>query len=155
MLWSALRCLLLELNAGLYVWNFRQENRKVLAAMAGTASDLQVIIEHYPILEPLASELHVLYEVRHEIVHPATRPGPEADHTPAYLRTLRERGLLMSTRQETDYAWISQLQSHRLFRWAFETVADTVDVLLAHHDVPHEHMPIRDTYREYRTIDAA
>lgn len=155
MLWSALRCLLVELNAGLYLWNFREEYSVRLEALAKATNDVDVICRHYAVPDDLADELRLLLEVRHEIVHPASRPGPEACHTPAYLHVLRERNLLMSTGQEADYVWISQLQSHRLFRWAFETVARTAELLLVAHGIPEAHIPLLQSYRKYLEIDAA
>ena len=74
---------------------------------------------------------------------------------PAYLQPLRDGRLLQSTGHESDYLWIAQLQSHRLFTWAFETVRETVDVLLVNHGVTGFAADgIRASYSEYETLDA-
>jgi hypothetical protein len=155
MLWSALRCLLIELNAGLYLWNIGQENQVRLEALSKSANDVDFINDHYVLPPDLAENLRLLLEVRHEIIHPASRPGPEVSHTPGYLQSLRDRGLLQSTGTEADFTWIAQLQSHRLFRWAFETIANTAELLLREHGIPQDQMPILQSYHKYVEIDAS
>ncbi|MDB5531749.1 MAG: hypothetical protein JWO28_64 [Hyphomicrobiales bacterium] len=132
-LFSALRCLLIELNGLLSAPSPRTE--QVLVALANGANDVQTILKHYSVPVELQERLELLLEVRHKILHPAHRPGPEKHNTPSYLFTLRTAGLLQSTGRDVDYIWISQLQSHKLFRWAFETVRSTVDLLLNSHAV--------------------
>lgn len=133
MLLSALRCLLLELNAGMYG---PVESGDILSQLADKANDVQVVCSNSSVSSELQVRLAPLIEVRHEIVHPAHRPGMEPSNTPTYLKALRDAGLLQSTGTEADYDWLAQLQSHRLFGWAFETVRMTVDVLLAKHVMP-------------------
>lgn len=155
MLWSALRCLLVELNAGLYLWNFGRENQVRLEALSKSVNDVDFICAQYVLPPSLSDDLRLLLEVRHEILHPASRPGPDANHTPGYLQSLRNRDLLQRTGKEIDFTWIAQLQSHRLFRWAFETIAATVEVLLLEHRVPEDEMPLLQSYHRYLEIDAA
>ncbi len=136
MLFSSLRCLLIELNSG-PMWGGSGEPRQaVLADLAVSFNDIAVVRRHYALPAGLSEQLELLLQVRHEILHPAHRPGGEADNTPAYLRPLRELGLLQSTGDDdADYPWISQLRSHRLFKWAFETFRSTVHLLLHEHRV--------------------
>ncbi len=55
-----------------------------------------------------------------------------------------------------DYVWLDQLQSHKLFRWAFETIANTVDVLLVAHNVPQFVADgLRESYTHFTRCDAA
>ncbi len=143
MLFSALRCLLIELNSGM--WG--EPHQAVLDDLAERFNDVKPIVKHYPIPEDLQRHLGLLLQVRHEILHPAHRPGGEADNTPGYLRPLRELKVLQSTGEETDYPWISQLKSHRLFEWSFETIRSTVDLLLREHHV--EPSQARDLMASY------
>jgi hypothetical protein len=131
MLLSALRCLLIELNADIALTG--RANQDLLDELA-ERGELQVIFKHYSISPDLRHRLELLVQVRHEILHPAHRPSGEPGNTPAYLRDLRDANLLESTGTDADYIWLEQLKSHRLFRWAFETVALTVDVLLGYHN---------------------
>ena len=151
-LFSALRCLLIELGAGLPLGKRRPE---VLADLAGSMNEVAIVKKQYPLPEGLSGRLDLLLEVRHEIIHPAHRPGPEPDGTPAYLRELKELGVLQTTGRETDYLWLDQLHSHRLFRWTFETVALTAGVIVTAHRVP-EWMAqaLRSSYYRYTDIDA-
>lgn len=153
-LFSALRCLLIELNAGIFSGSLPRG--PILAQLADAANDVQTILQNYAVPDDLARQLRQLLEVRHEIIHPAHQPGPEPHNTPAYLRSLRDDGLLQSTGKDADYTWISQLQSHRLFRWAFEVVSATVALLLREHDVSaFAEEGLNATYTRYRSIDAA
>jgi hypothetical protein len=131
-LFSALRCLLIELNSGMYSG---VNNDVVLEELAGSGIDSLTLVRHYPVAGPVRKRLHVLTQLRHEILHPAHRPSGERTNTPAYLRALRSQRLLQSTAKAADYIWLAQLQSHKLFRWAFETMALTVDILLGHHKI--------------------
>lgn len=133
LLFSALRCLLIELNAGIYTAS--AERPLELAKLAKSGNDISFIVEHYPIPVDLRKKLELLLQVRHEITHPAHRPSSERNNTPLYLLPLREAGLLNSTGGEIDYIWIDQLKSHKLFEWAFVTLKATVDVLICEHDV--------------------
>lgn len=130
---SAFRCLLIELNAGMY--SDHGPKQDVLAKIAGDTRDIDIAITHYPVPEALEAELLLLWEVRNELVHPAHGPGTDGGMTPVYLVGLRDRKLLNSTGKDPDYTWIEQLKSHRLFRWAFSTIQQTVAVLLAQHNV--------------------
>jgi len=132
MLFSAMRCLLIELNAGLYG---TASNQDVLKELQGRNFDSVVVVRSYRLPSVLRKRLHLLTQVRHEIIHPAHRPGRDRNNTPAYLKTLRRQSLLQSTERASDYIWIEQLKSHRLFRWGFETMALTARAVLAHHTI--------------------
>ncbi|MBK9306016.1 MAG: hypothetical protein IPM58_02750 [Nitrospira sp.] len=155
-LFSALHCLLIELNAGM--WANSHFDKTTLVELAKSGNDVSVIAKCYPTFpDKLRQKLDLLIQVRHEILHPAHRPGPEEkNNTPEYLVSLREAGLLQSTGNDVDYIWLSQLQSHRLFRWAFNIVRDTVDTLLRLHDF-HADMTagILQSYSTDETIDAS
>jgi len=132
-LFSTLRCLLLELNAGMYGTPVSAPN--VLDNLA-TSNDVTFLSKYYSLPPALKHKLSLLWEIRNEIVHPAHRPGRDRHNTPAHLASLRQHALLQSTGVDNDYIWISQLQSHKLFAWAFQTLRETVEVLLRHHNVP-------------------
>lgn len=153
MLFSALRCLLIELNAGML--NPATRSDAVLAKLANYPNDVKVIVKCYTLPIDLREKLQILLEVRNEITHSAHRPGSEQNNTPSYLSLLREQGLLQSMGADADYIWLSQLQSHKLFRWAFDTVRETVDVLLRTHKVS-SYMAdgLLESYSRYKTIDA-
>ena len=152
MLLSALRCLLIELNAGMYSGS--RSNTDVLADLASTSNDIKFVLEHYAVSAELKEQLQILFEVRNEIIHPAHRPAAERNNTPTYLSSLQQVGLLQSTGADTDYIWISQLQSHKLFTWAFTTISSTVDILLRAHQVP-EFIAngLRESYSRYANGD--
>src|SRR5688572_10446303 len=75
MLFSALRCLLVELNTRFSDRTLR--NRQILAVLADGANDIQVILDQYSVPLDLAHRLQLLLEIRHEIIYPAHAPGPE------------------------------------------------------------------------------
>lgn len=131
---SALRCLLIELCADIALTG--HVNQALLDDLAGSSSELQVLLKHYSLSPALRDRLELLVQVRHEILHPAHRPSGELGNTPGYLTALRNANLLESTGADANYIWLDQLKSHRLFQWAFETTALTVDALVAHHNVP-------------------
>lgn len=153
-LFSALSCLLIELNAGMLTSS--RPNETNLAKLAESVNDVHAIAECYPRFPAeIREKLKLLLHVRHEIVHPAHRSGCEKNNTPEYLDPLRKAGLLQSTGEDIDYIWLGQLQSHRLFRWAFDIVRSTVDALLRLHNVPSDVVAgILQAYSRYQTIDA-
>jgi hypothetical protein len=153
-LFSALRCLLIELDSGMYGGRFCRRP-DVVAALADGGFDTRVILSKYPVGSDLGERLELLTEVRHEIVHPSPRPGSQRNNTPSTLMTLRRQGLLQSTGSDVDYVWIAQLQSHKLFRWAFGTVNDVVDVLLIEHQIDRHLIGagLRESYACYQQID--
>src|SRR5262249_6423511 len=122
---------------------------------AAASNDLPFILRRYRIPGRLQRDLRLLVEVRHEIVHPAHRPMGSSINTPLYLATLRKRGLLQSTNNsKLDYVWLSQLQSHKLFRWSFQTVEELVAILFEQHQVkPIFPVGLLDSYSAYRRID--
>jgi hypothetical protein len=151
MLFSAVRCLLIELQAGLYGGS---PNDEALEKIANTSNDFHFILQHYPITKPLREDIELLVQVRHEIIHPAHRPTGSPMNTPRYLQILRDRTLLQSTNDDKgDYMWIGQLQSHCLFTWSFQTVEGIVEILIREHDVKTvAPVGLLDSYRHYRRI---
>ena len=151
MLFSALRCLLIELNDGMYGGPIRTG---ILRELADSGNDVGVLVEHYPIPAELQHQLQLLLQIRHEILHPSHRPSGEKSNTPAYLQPLRDERLLQSTEQESDHIWLAQLQSHKLFTWAFETVRYTVDILIRDHAMTGLASDgLQASYSEYETLD--
>ncbi len=129
MLLSAVRCFLIELYSGVFTGEL---NPAALSSLAEGSTDI-VALRNEGVAPDLLEEFELLVQIRHEILHPAHRPGPEPDGTPRYLGKLKQAGLLQSTGRESDFVWISQLQSHRLFGWAFTTVYGVVDHIIAGH----------------------
>ena len=149
MLFSALRCLLIELNSGM----FSQERVIPSNRLANSPNDIHLILEFYELPEELKNRLRTLSEVRNEIIHPSHMPEVTKNNTPAYLSVLKENEILQSTGEDSDYIWISQLQSHRLFRWAFENISATVKLLLERHKVNVELANgILESYDRYKTM---
>ncbi len=131
MLVSALRCLLIEANVG--VFSGQAERRSILADLANSGNELRFVASHYKLENALAKDIELLSEVRNEILHPAHRPAGTLHGTPEYLAELRTRDLLQSTGRDDDYIWIEQLQSHGLFRWAFHVARAVAEVILLEH----------------------
>ena len=132
MLFAALRALLIECNSGVF-GSVRDES--ALARLANEPNEQRLLEETYQLEGDLLVKLNLLYEARNEIVHPAHRPTGTSDNTPEYMRPLKELGVLVSTADpDLDYVWITQLQSHKLFRFAFETIEVVVAQVLAWHD---------------------
>lgn len=153
MLFSALRCFLVELYSGLFD---DQLDSGALRKLGSGTNDIAVLREHASLPTDLLAELTLLYEVRHEIIHPAHRPGPERDNAPAYLSGLKARGLLHSTGRADDYIWIAQLQSHRLFHWGFVTIQRTVLALLDEHPTnAFTQWGLRTSYSAFSAHDAS
>lgn len=150
-LFSALRALLIEGNSGMYGAGTDQ---KVLDAIAKSANEIPLLVKHYRISNPLHERLTLLYEVRNEIIHPASMPAGTSHGTPTYLAPLRQAGVLQSTNNETsDYTWIAQLQSHRLFKYAFEAIEESASLILDKHHTSQESTAAhRESYARYRSI---
>ncbi len=71
------------------------------------------------------------------------------------MLSLRDRGLLRSAgKEDGDYAWIAQLQSHRLFRWAFFTVERIAEAVLGMHYSMQDCRALHlQSYRAYQKHD--
>ncbi len=150
MLFSALRCLLVELNMGMH------SQKQIVSSgnIATSANDVYLIVNNYKLPKDLKEELRYLAEIRNEIIHPSHMPTGTDDNTPLYLNIVKEKGLLQSTGGSSDYTWISQLQSHKLFQWAFEIIASTTDLLLKQHEVSkYIHDGISESYGRFRSVD--
>lgn len=149
MLFSAIRCLLIELHAGMHT--DLVPDRVCLSQLAEATNEVAFILDRYSLPTALGHDLQLLLEIRHEIIHPAHRPTGTPTNTPTYLFDLRDRGLLQTTGQAADYVWLSQLQSHRLFTWAFETVEQVATVLVTAHGVHHmTPIALLDSYGAFR-----
>ena len=151
-LFSALRALLIEANGGLF-GRGRDENS--LKKLSENLSDVRFVVGRYRLSTEAASHLSVLYEARNEIIHPAHMPVGSPHGTPDGMLRLRELRLLQSTNlEDSDYVWISQLQSHRLFRWAFSIIEDTAAVILReHHACEDDCISHLQSYARYRDYD--
>jgi hypothetical protein len=124
MLLSSLRCLVVEYAS------FPPVDADALDELAAP-DDLGKMLTRYGVEPPLRSDALLLQEVRNEIIHPAHRPTGSPDNCPDYLRPLKDRGLLQSTgRVDSDYMFLSQLQSHRLFKWACRVTADLAEKVI-------------------------
>lgn len=151
-LFSALRAMLIEANSGMYGLG-RDED--ALKELAETANEILFLAKKYHLSEEQTSHLALLYEARNEIIHPSHMPAGTSHGTPVNMIPLREIGLLQSTgTEESDYTWISQLQSHKLFQEAFAVIENVATIVLK------EHHPAEDTlrlhvqsYARYREYD--
>lgn len=152
MLFSALRALLIEANSGMYGLG---RNNNALRRLGKEMNELDLLGEQYRLNETHRSRLELLYELRNEIIHPAHKPSGTPHGTPDYLHCLRELELLQSTGDDdSDYTWISQLQSHRLLRWAFSVIEDTAAIILKEHHASQENLALHiQSYRRYKAYD--
>lgn len=153
-LFSALRCFLIEMNAPLLHSSEAAADPMRMKALASTSNEVCFLLKQYRLPVELKKKMELLLEVRHEIIHPAHLPSGEKHNTPAYLETLRKEGILQSTGRESDYVFVEQLQSLRLFRWAFETIREVVElVLTSHHGNKSVLQPMLDSYSRYKEFD--
>lgn len=143
-LFSALRALLIEANAGMYgdlgvTNNIEQLNK---------CSEIKFLSNNYSIDSGLQQELKLAYEVRNEIAHPTHLPTGTKSGTPEYLSVLRERELL------EEGIWLSQMTSHKLYLWVAEILEKVAGIVLSHHyrdeDQMHSHLRSWSKYRNYK-----
>jgi hypothetical protein len=89
------------------------------------------------------------------MIHPAHRPTGTQDQTPDYLRPLKQMGLLQTSGDpNSDYPWMAQLQSHRLFVWAFSVIEQTATALLhAHYEDKNMAREHAASYSRFRQVD--
>src|SRR5882724_1971050 len=87
MLFSALHCLLVEIHSGLYTGELPDSAK--LSELA-RADDIPFITKYHPLPNDLLEKLELLWQVRHEIVHPSPRPSGETNNTQSYLVRLRQ-----------------------------------------------------------------
>jgi hypothetical protein len=153
-LFSAIRAMLIESNSGMYGLG-RDEN--ALKRLGDDPNELHLIVEKYRLSGEHEFCLSLLYEVRNEIIHPAHMPAGTSHGTPVDMLRLRELDLLQSTcNDNSNYIWMAQLQSHRLFRWAFSTIEDVAAIILKEHHASQEdfifHMQSYSKYKEYDLV---
>ena len=150
-LFSALRALLIECNYGMYGAGRNEERLEVLSK---SANEILFLAKNYKIPITLQQRLEILYEVRNEIIHPTHTPAGTSHGTPEYLVSLRVKGLLQSTNDEqSDYTWISQLQSHTLFGYAFAALEDVASIVLSEHHASDESRCLHlASYSRYKLV---
>lgn len=149
---STVRALLIEANSGIFGLD---KDALSMGRLAGP-NEVGLITEKYVgVGTQAAIDIVLLYEVRNEIVHPAHTPAGTKHNTPVNMLPLRERGLLQSTgRDDCDYEWIAQLQSHRLFRWSFLTIEGIAKAVIdRHHSIKDFAVSHFKNYQEYRMYD--
>ena len=150
---STLRALLIEANSGMFGLD---RDAEALTRLGNDQNEIGLISEKYVGLgSDVAKKLLLLYEVRNEIVHPAHTPAGTPHGTPVGMLRLRELGLLQSTDADnTDYTWISQVQSHRLFRWAFSVIESVAAIVLKKHHLDEESFTFHmQSYARYKEND--
>lgn len=124
MLLSSLRCLAVEQAS------YPPEDHSALDELAAP-DDFGKMLTRHRVGEPLRSKALLLQQVRHEITHPVHRPAGTRDNCPDYLRPLKDQGLFQSTgAPDSDYIFLSQLQSHRLLEWACRVSRDVAAKML-------------------------
>ena len=81
---------------------------------------------------PRNDDLHLLVEVRHEIVHGLPRVINEPSNVPMWLRDLQDRGLFITSPGSSgdDFALGWKIGSYKLCYWAWETVSAATKELL-------------------------
>jgi hypothetical protein len=150
---STIRALLIEANSGMCG---NRSDPKSMARLAKDPNEIGLISEKYQSGNPnVAIDIALLYEVRNEIVHPAHTPSGTTHNTPTNMLPLRDRRLLRSAgKDDGDYGWIAQLQSHRLFRWAFFTVERVAEAVLSTHYSMQDDCALHlGSYRAYQKHD--
>lgn len=91
---------------------------------SGQSGLLEMLETRYGAKGELLGEAKSLMEIRNEMTHPVPLPAGTADNCPEYLRQLKTAGLLESTGEATDYRFMAQLASHRLFAWSCRVTRD-------------------------------
>lgn len=125
-----------------------------METLATSSNDVCFLLTHYEVPDKLKEKMELLLEVRHEIIHPAHLPSGEKHNTPAYLEKLRAEGILQSTGKQSDYVFVAQMQSHKLFRWAFETIREVVELILASHRGDKSVLqPMLESYSRYKEFE--
>lgn len=149
---TTIRALLIEANSGMYGSTRHEE---ILARLAKDQNEVQLVQEKYLASGSLAEDFKFLHEVRNEIVHPAHTPAGTMHNTPKYMQPLRVRGLLQSKGDNLpDYNWLDQLQSHRLFNWAFTVIEPIAEAVLKKHQPNYEMRELQlKCYSQYLELD--
>ena len=102
-----------------------------MPANLSTGEPLVKILEGYGAASELLTELQDLVEVRNEIIHPVPLPAGTPDNWPDYLRRIKQKGLLSTTGDPAaDYILMSQIASHRLFKWAVDVTKSVYSVIV-------------------------
>jgi len=152
---STLRLLLIEANAGILGLGKDLDTLKQLSQAPNEVSIVRV--KYLADAPSTADDFALLQEVRNEIVHPSPMPAGSPHNTPRTMLALRDRGLLQSTgKADADFVWIEQLQSHRVFRWAFITTEAIAKRVIDHHVDSNDTLALPlllESYRRFREHD--
>jgi hypothetical protein len=89
---------------------------------------IREVLKLYPLPDDLRRDLDALIEIRNLIVHPAQVPFGKAEW-PDSLQRLRERKVLDGNIPQSGTHALALLENHRLFAWAVERCAETLDVV--------------------------
>jgi hypothetical protein len=86
------------------------------------------VLKLYPLTDELQQDLEALIEIRNQIVHPSSVPFRKPEW-PESLQRLRDRGVLDGDAPQSGMHALALLASHRVFEWAVERCAETLDVI--------------------------
>ena len=153
LLFSALRAFLIECNSGIYG---DAADAEALSILAEAPNELGLLRKKYLLDGTLLENVCLLYEVRNEISHPSPRPTGTKDSTPDYLRSLKKLGVLQTTGKENrDYVWMHQLQSHRLFGYTFRKIIELLEKIIENHTLRTPAFQCNNlcTYRQHERTD--
>ncbi len=96
----------------------------------GLTGLVELLQTRYGVQGKLLEEARGLIQVRNEMVHPVPLPTGTDDDCPPHLRHLKQAGLLESTGEATDYSFMAQLASHRLFVWSCRVTRDLIQCVV-------------------------
>jgi hypothetical protein len=126
MLFSALRCFMIEHAA-------RANDQQILKIMTEN-NDLPKALKEVGTSKNILDEFYILHEIRNEIIHPAHLPSGINENTPEYFLDFKKRNLLQSTRRnDSDYSFLDQLASFKLFKWACRVCRDAGGRIIFHY----------------------
>jgi hypothetical protein len=105
-----------------------KENRE-LQTFAGI-HDLSKVLKLYPLPDDLRRDMEALIELRNQILHPSPVPFGEPGW-PDSLERLRLHKVLDGNTPQSGADVLALLANHRVFIWAVEKCAETLDVVTA------------------------
>ena len=91
-------------------------------------NDVRKVLTLYPLPEELRLDMDALVEVRNQIAHPSHVPFGAAEW-PDSIKWLRDRKVLDGNMPQSGTEALALLASHKLFAWAVERCAETLDVV--------------------------
>lgn len=98
-----------------------------LILLAGV-DPLKEVLKLYPIANDLRTDIEALIEIRNQIVHPSPVPFGKPEW-PGSLERLHALGVIAGNAPESGANALAMLGSHRVFEWAVERCAQTLDVV--------------------------